>query len=189
MLPLKYEVMRKTIHLMMIFVPIVYWAGFSREFLASIIISMLTGILVLEILRVDFRQDVPLLRLFRSRELGLSGASFMLLGVLIALIAFSKPVAIVAMLMTILGDSASALVGKSIGRIRVWGPRNIEGILAEFFVDIFVGWYVFNRFGLPIWPVLAGSLVATLTETLTYRIDDNLVIPLFAGITMSFFMV
>jgi len=189
MLPWVYEVKRKMIHISLIIFPLAYAFGVSKELLTALLVSGLAGILTLEILRIDFRMEIPLLSLFRQRERNLSGASFMFLGMILAISAFSKPVAIAVMLMTTLGDAASALVGKSIGKCLVWGPRNLEGILAEFGVDLISGCMVFIFFKQPLYPIFFGALIATITETLSYRVDDNLVVPLFAGIATSLLLV
>lgn len=188
MLPWEYELRRKAIHLMFLVFPVAYHLGFSRELLTSILTAFLVGVLAVELLRIDFRVDLPFLPLFRRRETGLSGATFMLVGMILAISAFPKPIAIVAMSMTILGDAASALVGKSIGKYVVWGPRNLEGITAEFLIDSIVGVLVFNNYGI-FWPIaIFGALVATVLETISYRVDDNLIVPLFSGIAMKLFV-
>lgn len=188
MLPWQYELKRKAIHLLMLVFPIVYYLGVSKELLTSVLTALLSGILAVELLRIDFRVDVPLLSLFRRREVGLSGATFMFVGMILTISAFPQPVAIVSMCMTILGDAASALIGKSIGKCLVWGPRNLEGISAEFLINAIVGSIVFYKYGL-FWPIaLIGALVATVIETISYRVDDNLVVPLFSGIAMKLFL-
>jgi dolichol kinase len=188
MLPWVYESRRKAIHLMNLIFPIAYHLGFSRELLTSILTALLVGILAVELLRIDFRINVPLLPLFRRRERGLSGATFMFVGMILAITAFPKAIAITVMAMTILGDSASALIGKTIGKFAVWGPRNIEGISAELIINSIVGILIFNNYGL-FWPIaLMGAVVATVIETVSYRVDDNLIVPLFAGIAMKLFI-
>jgi phytol kinase len=188
MLPWVYELKRKAIHLMVLAIPVAYNLGVSKELLTSILTAFLVGVLSIELLRIDFRIKIPLLPLFRRRERGLSGATFMFVGMILAISAFPKAIAIAVMAMTVLGDAASALIGKSIGKYAVWGPRNIEGISAEFFMNSLVGVIVFNRYGLP-WPVaILGAFVATVIETVSYRVDDNLIVPLFSGIAMKLFI-
>ena len=188
MLPWVYELRRKAIHLMVLIFPVAYHLGLSRELLTSILTALLVGVLCVELLRIDFRIKVPLLPLFRRREKGLSGATFMLVGMILALSAFPRGIAVAVMSMTILGDAASALIGKSIGKHAVWGPRNLEGIAAEFIINSVVGILVFTKYDL-FWPIaLVGALVATVTETVSYQVDDNLIVPLFSGIAMKIFI-
>jgi phytol kinase len=81
--------------------------------------------------------------------------------------------------MTTFGDAAAALFGKRFGR--TWIPklknRAVEGCMAEFVVDLLIGLVVLGSW--PIILVMAGA--ATIVETVVEKIDDNLLIPLFAG--------
>lgn len=189
MLDIRYEIGRKIIHFGYLIFPILYLFGFSKDLVLSVLTACLTAMLVMEMLRIDFYMDFPLFALLRDRERHLSGATFIFLGQIIAISAFSKPVAIASICMALFGDAASALVGKTLGSRRIWGPRNLEGILAEFVVDLVVGFIIFANFQLPWIPIIFGAIVATLTETVSYRVDDNLIIPLFSGLAISIFLV
>ncbi|MEA2052153.1 MAG: SEC59/DGK1/VTE5 family protein [Euryarchaeota archaeon] len=150
---------------------------------AVLLIMTLFLILFLEIefVRIDLKLKLPLFhKLYRKKEEDtLSGNVFFLIGAIIAISVFSKEIAIAAILMTTFGDAAAALFGKRFGR--TWIPklknRAVEGCMAEFAVDLLIG-FVF----LGSWPlilVMAGT--ATIVETVVEKIDDNLLIPLFAG--------
>jgi glycerol-3-phosphate acyltransferase PlsY len=95
--------------------------------------------------------------------------------------AFDKPVAVAALAFLVVGDTTAAIVGKSIGRIPIFG-KTLEGSLACFLVCLAVGWIIPE---LSLKQAVAGAAMATLVELLPVPLDDNLRIPLAAGFTMT----
>ncbi len=83
--------------------------------------------------------------------------------------------------MTVFGDMAAALIGKRFGKTWLTKKRALEGILAEFIVDLFIAFIIigFSNFRWVIMLVMA--LTATIVETAIEKLDDNLIIPLFSG--------
>jgi dolichol kinase len=81
--------------------------------------------------------------------------------------------------MTTIGDASAAIFGKRFGR--TWIPklkdRAVEGCMAEFVVDLLIGFVFLHSW--PVILVMAGT--ATIVETVVNKIDDNLLIPLFSG--------
>ncbi len=86
-----------------------------------------------------------------------------------------------AILMTTIGDASAAIFGKRFGR--TWIPklkdRAVEGCMAEFVVDLLIGFVFLNSYSWLVILVMAGT--ATIVETVVNKIDDNLLIPLFSG--------
>ena len=79
-----------------------------------------------------------------------------------------------------LGDTAAALVGMQIGRIRIW-EKTLEGTLAGLAVCLLVGWF----FKDVSWGVsVGGAVTAMLVELLPIEIDDNIRVPVAAGLIM-----
>ena len=111
----------------------------------------------------------------------------------LVLAVFDIRIAMAVILMTTFGDMAAALIGQRFGKhwLKHLKDRAWEGILAEFFVDILIGvgvffWGFWNNFSLfynwQLWIIVFVMAVsATIVETIIYKMDDNLVIPLFAG--------
>jgi len=87
----------------------------------------------------------------------------------------------VTSVMTTIGDASAAIFGKRFGR--TWIPklkdRAVEGCMAEFAVDLLIGFVFLNSYPWLIILVMAGT--ATIVETVVNKIDDNLLIPLFSG--------
>ena len=198
---LKKELGRKTIHLMMLLVIFVYFIFlkyFGHKTALFVLSIILVLMLELEYVRLELKMKLPLFsRLWeyrRKKEKKVLGADiFFMIGVVLCFAVFDVRVALTAVLMIIFGDIAAALIGKRFGRIWLLKKRALEGILAEFAIDVLIGflflrtsiWWLTSAApsGMVIWPaVFIMAIVATAVETLTTKINDNLLVPLFAGL-------
>lgn len=179
------EILRKGIHFTSILIVLVYFF-LGKQATLTLLITYLVIILTIEHLRLDKGFKLPLFSsLLRKKEIvGLGSHVYFTLGALVAVSVFSENVAFAALLMTTFGDASAALVGKRFGNIRIFrNGKSLEGFIAEFIVDLVIG-YIF----LSSWPVailMAG--VATLVETYFVKIDDNLAIPVFSGFSVELF--
>lgn len=177
---LKLELKRKAVHVTSVLIVILYYF-LPKEAILPILTLLLILFLELEFIRIDLRLKIPFFHeLYREAEKDrLSGNVFFIMGAIIAISVFSKEIAIAAILMTTFGDASAAIFGKRFGRI--WIPklnnRAVEGCMAEFVVDLLIG-FIFLNSGLII-VVMAGT--ATIVETVVDKMDDNLLIPLFSG--------
>jgi dolichol kinase len=110
------------------------------------------------------------------------GSTYFLFAILLTIMLFPKPIAIASILILILSDTAAALIGKWIGRVKIFG-KTLEGSLAFFITALLIVWLYpqMNRF----WGSVA-ALGATVMEVLPIKLDDNLSIPLVAGAIMFF---
>ena len=174
------ELIRKAIHLTSIIIVLTYHF-FGKEAVLLLLTVYLIVALKLEYFRIEWGKKLPVVHsLFRIKEADrLGGHVFFTIGSIIAISVFSKEIASAAILMTTFGDASAAIVGKAFGRTWINGLENraYEGCAAEFIVDIIIGWIF-----LPDWIlvlVMAGT--ATIVETVTDKLDDNLLIPLFSG--------
>ena len=131
----------------------------------------------------------PALKLFdrkRDQNFPGRGAFYFLLGTLICFLAFPLKVAYAAILIMSVGDSLNHLIGKNFGGQKIfWNPKKnwfgaALGILGgAFAAQFFVG----------VWPAFLASGVSILLETFTLKVgkffvDDNLVVPISAGIVL-----
>ena len=195
----KNELARKFVHLLSILILVVYYFVsdfFSPKIALIILVFVLIFFLELEYLRIEISKEIPILKhlwkyIKRSKEKDkLGGEVFFLIGAILVLAIFDLRVAMVAILMTTFGDMAAALIGKGFGKhwLKYLKQRAWEGILAEFFVDVLIGIIIFFFItsspinSLAIWIIIfVMALTATIVETLIYKMDDNLLIPIFAG--------
>ena len=125
----------------------------------------------------------PLLR--EEEASRLIGTSYILIASLIAFLAFPRDVAVLALSFLALGDAVATIVGKQVGKRKLLG-KTLEGDLACFVSCLVIG-IVFHYAGLNIslLTILVGSVGATIAEAVPLPINDNLTIPLFAGLVMT----
>lgn len=190
---LKKELKRKTIHLLSISFIAIYLAlsNFFNEKIAlfGLLVLLILGI-ESEYLRVEAKYKIPVISRFwklkRKKEQNrLGGEIFFLLGAIICFAVFDYRIAIAAILMATFGDMAAAIFGKRFGKhwIPMLKDRAWEGVLAELIVDFAIGISLLGLLAIPN-AILIGAIMAitaTIVETVVHKLDDNLMIPIFAG--------
>ena len=185
------EVQRKAIHLSFILVPLIYHYDLLPK--AFIVRGLLFATLVSIVIELARLHDARVRRFFgtffremirRHEHKQLLGSTYLLIASVITIEIFSEPIATSALGALILGDSAAALVGKTVGRSRLFG-KSLEGSIACFVVSFLFAWGVI---GLDARTAALGMLTATVFEFLPIPLDDNFRIPLSAGFVMKFFV-
>jgi len=166
-------------------------------FLPRIVFLMTLGVITFVFLAFEFiRLKVPgvnrwFLSLFKPLLRGeetsrLTGASYTFVGSLVAFLVFPRDIAVVAVSFLAVGDVMATIVGKRLGKTRLFG-KTLEGDLACFVSCLIVG-IIFYYAGLDVslLIIVVGSLAATVAEAvlLPLPLNDNLTMPLFAGLVM-----
>ena len=127
----------------------------------------------------------PLLKAEESRRI--TGATYMVLAALVVFVFFGPMVAVAALLFLSLGDPAAAIVGVRTPGPRVFGksPGGTVAFVAAAWlvVGILVAAGVVEYH----WGLMAGGLVAGLAELVPSPLDDNLTVPIAAGLAMHLF--
>ncbi len=177
-----FEIKRKLVHLSSVIYILIYYfieTYFSQRTALLTLVFILVFLSFLEFLKMRYHNQIPFFHhLYRDNEKNnLSGSIYLILGVIIAFAIFDFDIAITAILMMIVGDTASALMGR-IGNHKIDGYRaSWEGVISEFLVDLAIGFIFLNN--IPI--IFIMSLTATFVETVLKPVDDNLAIPVVAG--------
>ena len=187
MIPLS-EYKRKLIHLFNLAIPFSYLYVFPEKWVFVKLLSILMVLfLIFDILRHKVAWVKSLFTLFinsmlrsHEQEGKLTGATWVMIGAVISIILFSKPVAIIALIFMSLGDSAAGLIGQRYGKHKIWN-KSWEGFFGGLFVCIIVG---MNYSLLPMTISLSGAVAAMVMEILPIPLDDNFKIPLGAGAIM-----
>lgn len=189
-LSLRAEASRKAIHMASALIPALVWV-LPRE--GSIAILGL-GAAIAVMVEVARRYSRPFRLVFlrmtrgmlrdRERE-GVSGATWMAIAYLAAVLLFPLPVAVVAMLYNAFGDGLAAIIGKRFGRLRVAGGKSLEGAAAGFAANFVAGLAVP---GIPVVAAATGGAAAAILELLPIPIDDNLVVTLGGGAALWMMM-
>jgi dolichol kinase len=185
----KVEVLRKVVHLATLIIPIGY-ALVSEETVILILVPFFLALLSVDLLRLLHPGMAALFqkyffgRVLREEEKPtLMGATYFIFSTILSILLFPRPIAIFSILILILADTAAALIGKWIGRIRISGKKTLEGSIAFLITALLIVWISpnLNR--------LSGSLAAlgsAIVEILPIKLNDNLSIPLVAGAIMLF---
>mgnify|MGYP000094218375 FL=1 len=187
MIPLS-EYKRKLIHLFNLAIPFSYLYVFPEKWVFVKLLSILMVLcIIFDILRHKVAWVKSLFTLFinsmlrgHEQEGKLTGATWVMIGAVISIILFSKPVAIIALIFMSLGDSAAGLIGQRYGKHKIWN-KSWEGFFGGLFVCIIIG---MNYSLLPMTISLSGAVAAMVMEILPIPLDDNFKIPLGAGAIM-----
>jgi dolichol kinase len=182
------EIKRKMVHLATLVIPLGY-ALTSEKTVLTFLLPFFLCYLFVDLLR-HFHSGMASLfqkyffgRVLREAEKqSLMGSTYFLFSSLLTILLFPKSIAIASLLILILSDTASALIGKWIGKVPIFG-KTLEGSAAFLFSSLMIVWLYPNlgRF----WGTL-GALGATLIEMMPIKVDDNLTIPIVAGAIMLF---
>ena len=180
------EVRRKALHLCGVTIPLFYLL-FPKDW---IILGFLIGFCIIALLEwLRFQGCITLPALREREHRNIPAYVFFFIGAFLSVLIFEKSIAITAILMLAIGDTASALTGVLIDVEPRWHEsrrKRLEVMLVMFVTCFVIGWLML--FAIPL--AVLGALGATMADGLPlrirgYRFDDNLTIPLFAGALMS----
>ncbi|MEK6961461.1 MAG: hypothetical protein AABX47_09920 [Nanoarchaeota archaeon] len=151
---------------------------YGIEAMKTFLLYLLLLVLLTEWLVIDVGAYLPLYReLERPKERHrMHGSAYCLIGSLLAILFFPLKIAFVATMMVAITDVVTGLVGMKWGRIRVCGPKTLEGTASGLALNIVIGLAF-----LPAPVGLAMALTATVVEAAVNIVDDNLAVPVFAG--------
>ena len=182
-LSLRREVTRKALHLVSTAVPVSYAAGVSQRVVVWVLVFALAVALAVEIGRHRSDRartvfDSALGSLLREHEWrGPSGATWLILALLVAAVLFPRDVAIAAMCAVTLGDAAAAIIGRAITRAAV--HRKSFGGSAACFAASAAGAHAIAGFA---WrDALIVGVLAAVAERPRRPLDDNLRIVIAVG--------
>lgn len=179
-----------------LFVATTYWMLFTHQ-RAIYLLGMGACIFyVFEQIRINYPEAAGRIRLvnkyFLRGEEYLKESSGMpyVMAILLTIISFPQPIALVAIYTLAIGDPMAAIVGISIGKHQVVKNKSVEGSIAFFLVSFFFAFVVlFIHFPEGMTGKILGvsfllALFATLFEMIPLKIDDNLTIPLFCAVML-----
>lgn len=197
-IPYSQEILRKTVHLFSLSIPVIY-IFVSEIFALSVLIPMAIIAVTLDLLsrNEDSWANKFIYGLFGSmlrkherkkNKLILNGASWVLISAVLTVLVFPKVIAVIAFMILIVSDISAALIGRKWGRTKL-GKKSLEGTLAFIISGILVVIVVGVLFNADIYFYIAGTLgaiVGGIAELYAkqLKLDDNLGIPMGVGITM-----
>jgi len=184
---LRHEMIRKTIHLLSMAIPAGYYLLPRQPVLIGT--GLLLGFAVfVEISRFTWPAFAKtfygvLGNLLRPHErTGLTGSTYLLLGAFFSILFFDKSIALAAILFLCISDALSGLVGRKWGKIKITQGRTLEGTIIFAAAALLIIVLLPN---LHIVVGLSGVVSALLIDLLVKAVNDNLAIPLGAGLIMQ----
>jgi phytol kinase len=180
---LKKEILRKLFHLYQIpvifgYIVLKYYFAEGIAVFALAVVLML--IIELESLRLEWKVNVidPMGLLRRHEKSQVTGSLYMIMSTIIVFSVFDFKIALVALLLTVFGDLASAIIGIKFGRHKFRNNKTLEGLIAGFVINIIVAGVFLWEYPLV---ALTMAVVASFVEITTSKLDDNLTVPLFSA--------
>jgi dolichol kinase len=182
------ELRRKLIHLFNLVIPFSYMFIFQNKNQMAIIMLIFALIFVivdLTRMRLAFVKKIFnqfFNSMMREHEISghFTGATWVLIISVPVIFFLPKEIAILSLVFMSLGDIAAAIVGLSFGKTKM-GNKSLEGSIGCLSICIFSA----HLLDLVPWIVsMSGAVMATVFEALPIDIDDNVLIPIGAGLTM-----
>ncbi len=191
----KSEILRKSIHMCSLSIPIIYYY-ITEELALKILIPLTIFSLFIDLGRYVIPALGKYFEMFfgfllreherDSKKKNLSGATYVFIAAVLSLIILPKVFFITGFAVLILSDIAAALVGRRFGKHKFLA-KSLEGTSAFFIVGCLVVLFTpkitgeFSEYLIAFVAVGFGAI----GENVSYGwADDNLVIPLSIGITM-----
>lgn len=180
--------MRKGIHISGFLIPLVYVQFLSLYFVTIGLFLVILVYTLSEVAR-NYGLNFPVFStvtrkaaksFFEVKYFATAPIAFTL-GITLSLLFFPPPIAYTSIAVLTLGDSFANIFGKAFGKtpLPFNGKKTLEGTICGF-VCAFLGSILFVN---PL-KALVAVTVGMLAETLPLQIDDNLIIPLSAGLAL-----
>ncbi len=180
------EVKRKSFHLLTL-IYIFAYAFFPRTDILWGMGILIFCVIVMESIRLRLPSFNKWLLKFLggvhrdSETNGISGLPWTLSGSFFTMLLFpDKSIVISSLLYLALGDASAALVGKRMGKRKIFWDKTLEGSLACFLVCFMIGLYFFK---LPI--ALSGALAAAIIELFPWALNDNFWMPIISAFALT----
>lgn len=180
------EISNKIIHLLILILLIAYFgieAQSGKQIALIFLLGVLLFFLVLEYFRLDLGWKMSFFSVFiRPKEHNrMYGAVFFLSAAIICLAVLDTEIALAALLMTVFGDMVAAIIGRRYGSTLIYRNKTIIGFFAGLVTNLVVAFVMIFIISTNIYVLLVMALIVSVIETLADDLDDNLLVPLFAG--------
>ncbi len=191
----KSEVLRKSIHLCSLSIPIVYYF-ITRELALSMLIPLAVFSIILDVTR-HYHPSISkyfymifgfMLRKHEtdSKKKSLNGATYVLISAVLVVLLFPKIFAITGFAVLIIGDIFAALIGRKFGRHKFLS-KSLEGSMAFFVTSVIVIFFTpkitgsIGEYLIALFAVFVGMIAENISQGWA---DDNLTIPVSIALTM-----
>ena len=187
LLSYKYEVYRKLIHISSSLIAILLWYFGKKDLLIWII-----AIAIIFPILDYYRKKITLLKHIYIRLYGnvtrphehysLSGASWVFIGAGITTLLFNEKIAVIAILVMSLSDSAAALIGIKYGKTKFFN-KSLEGTLSFFIITyLIIHFFSTASIALTILTVFSSTAIELIAKP---KLNDNILVPICTGFMLS----
>ncbi len=176
------SIWRNLFHFSGIVIPLAYLLV-GRSAALALALFLFCVLFAIEFLRITGRLKLGTAEKYlKEKELKKpTGSVFFMVAALVVVILFRKEIAVSSLLVLCVSDPLSSLVGRRLGKHRLFG-KSVEGSLAFFGSALII--LVLSSISPSV--ALAAAFVSTLTELFTPRfLDDNLTIPIVTGLALT----
>jgi dolichol kinase len=172
-----------------------YWLSFSHQQAIHVLGTFACLLYVFEQIRVNYpelsKKLIPITKFVMRAEEQIKESAMVpyAFAVLLTMITFPKPIALIAIYTLAISDPMSALIGIKYGKRRIVPHKSLEGSAAFFITAFLICALILNvalpgRGGLVLVISLIVTLITTAFEMIPLKVDDNLTIPLFTSFTL-----
>ena len=185
------EALRKSTHFIALLIPTSYII-FPREWAIAVMATAFLLVAAFEFFRLRRWRPWTLIEpyvggMIRPKEQSgnFTGAFYILLAGTLTIAFFPRYVATTAITFDILGDVASAMIGRKFGHHKIRGQKSFEGAAGFLVVALLI---IVIMPKVPYTVGIVGAVVASLVEAVSIYRDDNLTVPLSSGLVMYLMM-
>jgi len=183
---------RKTIHF---FIGIIFIILLDFIYFIPLVLSLIVLLIIASII-IKYYKDERILKILASIErkeqikrFPLKGAIYYLIGILVTVMFFDKPISSASIMILAVGDPVACLIGQYYGKKKIIINPNklIEGTLAGTLVATLCA-SIFIPLPIAFFGAISG-MMAEAIELEIFHLDDNIFIPIVAGFVMESIMV
>lgn len=171
----------------LLFIPIDIYIG--HRFLIILLGYLALIIIGLDLYRIISKRQLSLI--FKQKEARhFSSMTGFLVSVFIVFLLFPSNIAYLCLVFILFGDLFSKIIGIKYGKTHLIHERTLEGSMGFLAGCLYAGIVLNVIFNLSLTWLIAGSIVATLTELFSWKIDDNFSVGIITGcvlICLKFF--
>jgi dolichol kinase len=164
--------------LALLFIPVDIFIG--HRFLVFFLGYLVLIIIGLDLYRIISKKQLN--KIFKQKEARhFSSITGFLVSAFIVFLLFPSNIAYICLTFIIFGDLFSKVIGIKYGATHLIHERTLEGSLGFLAGCMYGGIVLYVPFHFPVIWLIAGSVVATLTELFSSKIDDNFSVGIITG--------
>ena len=181
----KHELYRKGVHLSSSIFPFMLYL-LGKQFFLIYILPFMVICIFLDYAKSSFQIINNIYFYFfrivtRSSEYKKpTGATWVFTGIILTVLLFKENIAITSLIILSISDSMAAIIGLKFGKTKLFS-KTLEGSFA-FYLSTFL--IISITTNLPLSYAILISIVTTFSELVKLKINDNVIIPLTAGLLL-----